>query len=269
MVLVNPARPQAGEAWFTLLDVGQGLAAVVRTADHALVFDTGPAAGERFDAGSAVIVPFLREAGIGRIDTLIVSHGDMDHRGGAPAVLAQADVKRLLTSVPDKVPWDRGRAESCEAGQTWEWDGVRFEMLYPFRNQSYRGNDASCVLRVRTPKESVLLPGDIEKRSEAALLRDEPARLAADILVAPHHGSNTSSTAEFLQTVRPRYALFATGYRNRYGFPRPAVVARYAAEGVALLDSARNGAITFHLGAAAPSPPETFRQQARRYWHSQ
>jgi len=269
MVLVIPPRPSSGEAWFTLLDVGQGLAAVVQTADHALVFDTGPAGGERFDAGNAVIVPFLREAGIGRIDTLIVSHGDMDHRGGAPSVLAQSEVKRLLSSVPDKIPWDYGRVEACEAGQTWQWDGVRFEMLYPFHDQEYRGNDASCVLRVLPLKGSVLLPGDIEKRSEAALLHEGSARLAADILVAPHHGSNTSSTAAFLQAVQPRYALFAAGYRNRYDFPRPAVVERYAAQGAALLDSAHNGAITFRLGADAPSAPDTFRQQARRYWNSQ
>jgi competence protein ComEC len=251
-----------------LLDVGQGLAAVVQTAGHALVFDTGPATGERFDAGSAVVVPFLREYGIGRVDTLIVSHGDMDHRGGVPSLLAQTEVKRLLTSVPDKIRRDQGEVESCEAGQSWQWDGVRFEILYPFHDQAYRGNDASCVLRVQTLKEAVLLPGDIEKRSETALLQEEAARLPADILVAPHHGSNTSSTAAFLQAVQPRYALFAAGYRNRYGFPRPAVVARYATEGATLLDSARNGAITFHLGSSAPSPPETFRQEARRYWNS-
>lgn len=268
MLLVSPPRPQAGEAWFTLLDVGQGLAAVVQTAGHALVFDAGPAAGERFDAGSAVVVPFLREHGIAQVDTLIVSHGDTDHRGGVPAVLAQTKVKRLLTSVPDKIPWRQGEVESCEAGQSWQWDGVRFEMLYPFHDQPYRGNDASCVLRVQTLKEAVLLPGDIEKRSEAALLQEEAARLPADILVAPHHGSNTSSTAAFLQAVRPRYALFAAGYRNRYGFPRPAVVARYEAEGATLLDSAQNGAITFHLGSPARLPPETFRQEARRYWNS-
>ncbi len=268
MVLVNPARPGPGEAWFTLLDVGQGLAAVVETAGHVLVFDTGPASGERFNAGSAVVVPFLRHYGIHRIDTLIVSHGDMDHRGGAAAVLQQTAVQRLLTSVPDKIHWPQGRVESCQAGQRWQWDGVSFEIIYPLADQPYRGNDASCVLRVQTARQTLLLPGDIEQRSERLLLDKQDAQLPSDILVAPHHGSNTSSTAAFLRAVDPAYALFAVGYHNRYGFPKPAVVSRYAAEGARLLDSAHSGAITFRLGSAASLRPDTFRQQARHYWNS-
>jgi competence protein ComEC len=268
MVLVNSARPQPGEAWFTLLDVGQGLAAVVETAGHVLVFDTGPATGERFNAGSAVVVPFLRHYGIHRIDTLIVSHGDMDHRGGVAAVLQQTAVQRLLTSVPDKIHWPQGRVESCAAGQHWQWDGVSFEIIYPLADQPYSGNDASCVLRVRTTRQALLLPGDIEQRSERLLLDAQSAQLPSAILVAPHHGSNTSSTAAFLRAVNPEYALFAVGYHNRYGFPKHAVVARYAAQGARLLDSAHSGAITFRLGSAASPRPDTFRQQARHYWNS-
>jgi competence protein ComEC len=269
MLLANPARPASGEAWFTLLDVGQGLAAVVQTAEHVLVFDAGPATGERFDTGNAVVVPFLRHYGIRRVDTLIASHGDMDHRGGVPAVLAQTEVKRLLTSVPDKILWEQGKVESCVAGQAWQWDGVRFEILYPMRDQPYRGNDASCVLRVQTGKEALLLTGDIEKRSEALLLEQEGDQLPADILVAPHHGSNTSSTEGFLRATQPRYVLFPVGYRNRYGFPRRPVVERYEAQGTTLLDSAHYGAISFHLDALpGMAPPETYRQAARRYWNS-
>ena len=147
-------------------------------------------------------------------------------------------------------------------------DGVSFEIIYPLADQPYRGNDASCVLRVQTTRQALLLPGDIEQRSERLLLDKQSAQLPSDILVAPHHGSNTSSTAAFLQAVNPDYALFAVGYRNRYGFPKPAVVTRYAAEGARLLDSAHSGAITFRLGSAASPPPDTFRQQARRYWNS-
>jgi len=269
MVLVNPARPQNGEAWFTLLDVGQGLAAVVETAGHTLVFDTGPATSEHFDAGSAVVVPYLHHRGIRRVDTLIVSHGDMDHRGGAPAILTNTRVRRLLTSAPAKIHWAQGEVETCEAGQGWQWDGVRFEILYPFPDRSYRGNDASCVLRVQTAQQAILLPGDIEKRSEKLLVTEEAGRLGADILVAPHHGSSTSSTTPFLQAVQPRYALFAVGYRNRYGFPRDAVVARYEEQGASLLDSAHAGAIRFRLGASpAMTPPSAYRRQARRYWNS-
>lgn len=268
MVLVNPVRPQPGEVWFTLLDVGQGLAAVVVTTGHVLVFDTGPATSEGFDAGNAVVVPFLRHYGIHQVDTLIVSHGDMDHRGGVAALLRQLKVKRLLTSVPDKIHRETGPAESCVAGQNWHWDGVRFEMLYPLADQPYHGNDASCVLRVQTAQQAILLPGDIEQRSERLLLEEQSALLPADILVAPHHGSNTSSTAAFLQAVQPDYALFAVGYHNRYGFPKVPVVARYTTEGARVLDSAHHGAITFDLGAAALPPPDTFRQRAQHYWNS-
>lgn len=267
MVLVNPAHPAAGEARFTLLDVGQGLSAVVQTARHTLVFDTGPATEGGFDAGSAVVVPFLRHVGLGRVDTLIVSHGDMDHRGGAPAVLAQAAVARVLTSVPHKIDWREGRPETCEAGQHWTWDGVDFELLYPLHDQPYRGNDASCVLRVRAGGHSVLLPGDIERRSEALLVEGDAQQLPADIVVAPHHGSATSSTAAFLAAIHPAYVLFAVGYRNRYGFPRAEVVRRYAEAGVQRLDSAREGAITFRLGAA-PLEPHSYRREARRYWNA-
>ncbi len=268
MILVNPARPAFGEARFTLLDVGQGLGAVVQTAEHTLIFDTGPATSEHFDAGNAVVVPFLRYYGIRHVDALIVSHGDMDHRGGVQAVLTQTEVKRLLTSVPDKIPWEHGKVESCETGQHWEWDGVRFEILYPFHNQIYRGNDASCVLRIQTAMDTAILPGDIEKRSETLLVKSEAERLPADILVAPHHGSDTSSTAAFLRATQPRYVLFAVGYRNRYGFPRPSIMERYEAQGAIPLDSAYNGAITFRLDALPGiPPPDTYRQQAHRYWN--
>jgi competence protein ComEC len=268
MVLFQPAHPQAGEAWFTLLDVGQGLAAVVETAGHVLVFDTGPAYSTGFDAGSAVIVPFLHHYGIRRIDTLIVSHGDMDHRGGAPAVLRRMVVRRLLTSVPDKIHWSKGRVESCLAGQHWQWDGVRFEILYPFVDQPYRGNDASCVLRIQTARQTILIPGDIERRSEQLLGKKEAKELTSDVLVAPHHGSNTSSTPAFLQAVHPSYALFAVGYRNRYGFPRPRVVARYQREGARLMESDSDGAITFRLGATLSPLPDSYRRRSRHYWNS-
>ncbi|MEJ2573243.1 MAG: DNA internalization-related competence protein ComEC/Rec2 [Gammaproteobacteria bacterium] len=268
MVAVQPARPPPGEAWFTLLDVGQGLSAVVETTSHALVFDAGPATSGRFNAGSAVVIPFLRHDGINRVDTLVVSHGDMDHRGGVSAVLRQIQVRRLLTSVPDKIHWRQGRVESCVAGQSWRWDGVRFEMLYPLADQPYRGNDASCVLRVQTATQTALLPGDIERRSERLLLADRPAQLPSDILVAPHHGSTTSSTAAFVRAVDPDYVLFAVGYRNRYGFPKPTVAARYAADGARLLDSASDGAITFRLGSTASPSPDSFRRASRHYWNS-
>lgn len=269
LVVVSPARPPAGEAWLTLLDVGQGLSAVVRTRSHSLLFDTGPGFSESFDAGGAAVVPFLRASGIQRIDTLIVSHGDKDHIGGLSSVVKQVPVDKVLTSVPDKVAEFSPGAQVCRAGQRWEWDGVDFEIIYPIPELGTRGNDASCVLRVSTVGTAALLPGDIEKRSEKVLLAEKAPALRADVLVAPHHGSNTSSSAPFLDAVRPEYALFAVGYRNRYGFPKPAVVERYRAAEAAMLSSAHEGAITLRLTAAGvASPPESYRRAALRYWHA-
>src|SRR3569832_129032 len=268
LVAVTPQRPAAGEAWLTLLDVGQGLAAVIRTADHSLVFDTGPGSSESFDAGSAAVAPFLRATGVRSVDTLVVSHGDQDHVGGLRCVLKQVPVQQIMSSVPEKIASLASGVQRCRAGQRWEWDGVHFEMIYPMPELGTRGNDASCVLRVSTAGGVFLLPGDIEKRSEKALLAAIPSAWHAAVVVAPHHGSNTSSTAAFLAAVRPHYALFAVGYRNRYGFPKPAVMERYRATDTQMLDTAMQGAITLKLGAGGVSAPESYRRQALRYWHA-
>ena len=259
-----PAGPAQGEAWFTLLDVGQGLAAVVRTEQHALVYDTGPRAGRSFDTGDAVVVPYLRTQGVRRIDTLIVSHGDNDHIGGGASVLRAMPVERTLSSVPSLL----ADARACEAGQSWQWDGVVFTMLGPAPGAYGRRNDASCVLRVASRYGSVLLPGDIEARAERDLLARAPELLSADILVAPHHGSKTSSTEEFLAAVRPRYVFFPVGYRNRHHHPHPPVRARYERLGVRAYDSAGAGALEVRLGAQGVEVAP-YRERARRYWFSQ
>ncbi len=258
-----PAGPVQGEAWFTLLDVGQGLAAVVRTEQHALVYDSGPRVGRNFDTGNAVVVPYLRAQGVQRIDTLIISHGDNDHIGGAESLLRAMPVARTLSSVPFLLP----NARACEAGQSWEWDGVVFTMLGPAPGAYGRRNDASCVLRVASRYGSVLLPGDIEARAERDLLARDPQRLAADVLVAPHHGSKTSSTDAFLAAVRPRYVFFPVGYRNRHHHPHAPVRARYERLGVRAYDSASAGALEVRLGAQGVDVA-AYRERARRYWFS-
>jgi competence protein ComEC len=265
-LLITPARPAPGEVWFTLLDVGQGLAAVAWTRDHVLVYDTGPRYSDGFDAGSSVLLPFLRFQGLDRIDTLVIGHGDNDHIGGAAALAGAIDVRRVLSSVPERVPW--WRAEPCRDDQAWEWDGVRFEILHPGAETPFRGNDASCVLSVRTRAGAILLTGDIERRAELSLVNGEPQRLAADVLVAPHHGSKTSSSPSFVAQVGPRYVLFPSGYRNRWGFPHPPVVERYRSAGAALYSSAEHGALTVRLPVAGSiDPPAAYRRDARRYWH--
>ncbi len=266
VLLVRPEVPATGVAKFTLLDVGQGLAAVVQTRQHALVFDTGPRFPSGFDTGEAVLLPFLRQQGIEKVDLLIVSHGDNDHIGGARALTEGISVSRLLTSVPQKIPW--ADTESCRGGEAWWWDGVHFAMLHPpARVQAGRGNDDSCVLKITAGGESVLLTGDIEAPAEQELLTSG-ADLSAQVLVAPHHGSKTSSTEAFIAAVRPQWVFYPVGYRNRYGFPRPEIAERYRRAAVQELASYQTGALSLTLGLGRLIP-EAWRETARRYWHSQ
>ncbi len=257
------AAPEAGGFWFTLLDVGQGLAAVVRTRSHVLVYDTGPKLGTTLDAGRAVLAPFLRQQGVVRVDMLLVSHPDKQHTGGVRSLRELMPVERILTASLEQTPIDG--AEPCRAGRVWEWDGVRFQILHP--PETGLGDDnASCVLRVEGAAGRVLLPGDIETAAETALLATYGVGLAAEVLVAPHHGHRDLSVPAFLDAVRPQYILFATGYRNRFGYPRPETVARYQATGATLLDSAYEGALTFRLEPGRPLTPERHRHDGRRYW---
>ncbi len=264
LVFLPPRQVPPGGVEFTLLDVGQGLAAVVRTANHVLVYDTGPRFGSGFDAGGAVVVPFLRSHGIVRIDTLLVSHADNDHAGGLATVLEQFPVGNLIANLPDPP----APASPCAAGLRWRWDGVEFEVLHPAVAAVRADNDQSCVLRIRSPGGVILLPGDIEVDAERALTRRYANSLDADVLIAPHHGSRTSSSAEFLDLTQPRFALFAVGYRNRFGFPHDEVRARYEVRDVRWYDSANDGAIRFLIvpGEGLRSP-DRYRSSARRFWH--
>jgi len=265
MLLVYPVSPPAGVAVVTLLDVGQGLSVVLRTRHHALVFDTGPHYRSGFNTGDAVLLPFLKAEGVMRLDTLIVSHGDNDHIGGARALLEGINTNQVLTSVPQKMAWVAN--QPCRTGQHWQWDGVSFTMIHPDKLPGMaRGNNDSCVLMVTTGAQSVLLTGDIEAEAERELLADKVS-LHAQVLIAPHHGSKTSSTQAFIEEVQPDWVLYPVGYRNRYGFPRPEVAQRYRSLGVHALQSYRSGAITFTLGNG-PIRPQRYRQQAFRYWHS-
>lgn len=263
LFLVRPPAPAAGEAWFTLLDVGQGLAAVVRTQRHTLVFDTGPRFGT-FDTGDAVVEPYLRAVGARRVDTLIISHGDNDHIGGAESVLHASPVGEVLSSVPERLP----AARSCASGQAWSWDGVEFTMLNPDAERFRRANDNSCVLQVRTRYGNILLPADIEARAERRLIEHWGGRLHSRLLVAPHHGSKTSSTPEFIDAVAPEYVLFPAGYRSRYHHPNAAVVRRYADRGVVMRASPAAGALEFRLRATGLEAA-AYRQWHRRYWYAE
>jgi competence protein ComEC len=258
---LQPERPARGDVWFTLLDVGQGLAAVVETRDHVLVYDSGPAFRSGFNTGDAVLVPYLVKRGYRHIDRLVISHADNDHIGGAHSLFERLDVFSIQSGEPGEINW--ARSKQCLAGQRWIWDQVQFEYLAPF--VPGKGNNSSCVLRVETSAGRVLLlPGDIERSIEQQLVERQVHRLAADILVAPHHGSRTSSTQAFVNAVDPEYVLFPAGYRSRFGFPKPDVLARYLETGAQTLDTATDGAVQVHFEAGRDIEALGYRQHSRK-----
>ncbi|MDE2210838.1 MAG: MBL fold metallo-hydrolase, partial [Betaproteobacteria bacterium] len=281
MLLSPPPGVPVGGVRVVVLDVGQGLAALVSTAHHALLYDAGPRFTDSVDAGGRIVAPFLRASGVARLDTLVVSHADTDHSGGALSVLRAVPVARLLSSLPDDHPivaTVTGRsagaatdAVRCHAGDRWEWDGVAFEILHPDRSAysdaTRKSNDYSCVLRVVSPAGSVLLTGDIEAASELELLARNAHALRAEVLVVPHHGSRTSSTPAFIGAVSPRVAVIAAGYRNRFGHPRDEILARYLRAGAASPRTDLQGAITVALTPGNPMATIAERERRRRYWY--
>jgi len=274
LFLVLPPRLDEGVLKLTALDVGQGLAVVAQTRNHALLYDTGPAFGPGVDSGNRIIVPYLRAAGVRSLDGMIVSHDNADHSGGAMSVLQALPVAALFTSLPDMdpLPLEADQAFRCFAGQGWEWDGVRFEMLHPprasYEQERIRDNDRSCVLRITTRAGKILLPGDIQRKAEDQLLSAQRGALHADVLVAPHHGSRTSSAAEFAREVDPRIVVFPVGYRNRFGHPHPEVVERYRDLGSRMYRTDRDGALTVVFDAAGAIRIEPYRAAYRRYWQT-
>jgi competence protein ComEC len=264
LVFTDAKRPETGDIHMTLLDVGQGLSAVVRTAHHLLVYDAGAKFSEQSDMGQSVLLPFLRLQGIDKVDSLIVSHGDNDHIGGAVSLIRGIDVGQVLTSVPQQL--SEYAPSKCAAGQSWLWDEVSFTLLAP--QQAFMSdNDNSCVLKIQSEHGTVLLTGDIEAAAESWLVKTYGEELKADVLVAPHHGSKTSSTTEFLQTVQPDYVLIPAGYRNQFGHPHKDVLARYRQIDTKWLTSADGGAITVNTENNA-LVVQGMRETESRYWNS-
>ncbi len=266
VLLWQAPRLPIGQFELLAADIGQGNAVLVQTASHALVFDTGPRFSSESDAGHRVLVPLLRALDI-KIDTLVLSHRDADHTGGALAVLAMQPQAQLLSSIePEHELQAVRQVRRCEAGQHWDWDGVRFEVLHPLATdyaRKIRSNALSCVLRISNGQQTALLTGDIEAAQEARLVADGAA-LHADVLLVPHHGSKTSSSAVFLDAVQPRFALIQAGYRNRYGHPAPSVLARYEERQIPVFDSPHCGAARWR--SDQPQQMNCQRQQERRYW---
>jgi len=257
-----------GHFELTLLDVGQGLSAVVRTRNHLLVYDTGPAFPSGFDTGSAVVAPYLKTLGAVRVDRLVLSHGDSDHTGGARGLLARIAADEILAGEPRRLHLDRP-VVPCRAGDRWWWDGVRFQVISPAPEAGLRGNDASCVLRISSGGRVLLLTGDIEAAVEEALVTRHGRALRSDLVVAAHHGSASSSTPAFVAATRPAWVLFSSGPGNRWGFPKERVVERWCAAGARPLDTAWEGAIRLRFAPGLVKVVERYARDHGRYWRPQ
>jgi len=263
VMLFRPEKLKTGEFTLDVLDVGQGLAIVVSTREHLLIYDAGPAYSPRFNAGSGVIEPFLRTQNLPDPELLIISHGDNDHAGGYTGLLTRYPETHTIAGEPFP---GLDTANFCQAGQRWRWDAIDFEILHP-ANRPVRGNASSCVLKISTGTTSVLLPGDIEAATELELVRDYREKLQADILIAPHHGSRTSSIMPLIRMVSFDYVIFSTGYLNSFGHPHPLVRSRYDNQQISVLDTADTGHIRFRIShESGASKPEIYRQIRARFW---
>jgi competence protein ComEC len=266
LLLNSPVRPETGAFRVTVLDVGQGLSIVVQTAEHSLLFDAGARFSSNFNAGDAVVLPFLRHEGVSHLDRFVVSHADNDHRGGMEAVLAAVSVDQLLTS--DQSLATEHDGQLCQAGQRWIWDNVEFSVLHPQPDLQASKNDAACVIRIANDSGSFLLTADIEKKAEQILLQQIPETLVSTVMLVPHHGSKTSSTLAFVQAVAPRLALLSVGYLNSFGFPRPEIVERYRKQGIELLDTATSGALIVDFPRTGDFRLEAYRWHHSHFWHA-
>ena len=296
VLLWRAPLPPMGEFELLAADIGQGNAVLVRTASHALLYDAGPRFSLESDAGHRVLVPLLQALHT-RLDTVVLSHRDMDHVGGASAVLTMQPQAELLSSIEaGNVLQVQRAAQRCVAGQHWEWDGVQFDILHPQAadyDAPAKSNAMSCVLRISNGARTALLVGDIEQPQEARLVASVGARFAAgppqgetaplggsaahavasvgaislksDVLLVPHHGSKTSSSAAFLDAVAPQIGVVQSGYRNRFGHPAPVVVARLQERQIQMVDSPHCGAYTWQ--SWQPQNSACIRLQSLRYWH--
>ena len=292
VVTLIPKSTEQSALGITMLDVGQGLSVVIATPKHTLVYDTGARFGESFDIGSRVIAPHLYQQGRTHIDTLVVSHGDSDHNGGTTGLLSMIASERIISGEPKRVERSLAVPESSAGGiraalnaraveveacgdQTaWQWDGVTFEVLWPEAgamvnaeaDATLKSNNRSCVLLVSFEGRRILIAGDIEAPVERILLRDPRLAAGVDLLVAPHHGSKTSSTNAFIAALQPQYVLFSVGYQNRYHHPHPSIEKRYQDLGSHLLRTDLDGALVFNFDLSGGVSLSRERQQRRRLW---
>lgn len=267
LLIYRPAAPDYGGVRVSALDVGQGLSIVVQTHKHALVYDLGPQLGEDFDTASRVVRPYLLHQGIHHVDRLVISHADNDHAGAWQFFMQAHSVGQIILgeALPGLLMDDP--ASHCANIPAWQWDGVNFEFITAqLTERELNGNNRSCVLRITAAETVFLLTGDIERLVELQLVLQQRDKLPSAVLFAPHHGSNSSSTWPFIKVVRPQHVVFSSGYRNQFGHPAPAVVARYQALGSELHYNSRAGTVVFEVSSAQWLSWSHFRAGQRYYW---
>ena len=258
----EPARPGQGGAVVDVLDVGHGLAVLVETRSHTLLYDAGAVYRSGFDTGREIVLPAMRAKSWETLDAVVVSHADNDHAGGVPGVLERFPDAQVLMGPDVELPG----GENCRTGRAWTWDEVRFEVLHPDPTFHRRGNDSSCVLKVTTSAGSLLLTGDVEAAGERALMARAES-LASDVVVVPHHGSATSSSTALVAAAEPDHALVSAGHLNHWGFPKPQVVQRWQDAGAVMVTTGDAGAVRVIFEPGKPVQVLGQRARQRRYWN--
>jgi competence protein ComEC len=271
MLLYRYPRPSEGDFWVDVIDVGQGLSVLVQTTDKTLLYDTGAKFSSRFDIGQRVVVPYLNYIGLNKLDVLMISHADNDHAGGANSIMQLMPVEQFISNanyLHENTPTAKS-VTRCKAGSSWKWNGVNFEVLHPQKDYK-KSNNRSCVLKIWNQQYSVLLTGDIEKKVERNMLSQISDKLPADVLIVPHHGSNTSSTQTWLKKVDPQLAIVSAGYKNRFGHPSEKVMIRYQQINSRLINTATAGMIQIKLPSISGESikePRLQRKVSTHYWN--
>lgn len=278
MILTDQQKLDSGEMQVTVLDVGQGLSVLVKTANHTMLYDTGRQYNQESDAGASIVLPYLRSQGIKKLNALVISHDDNDHSGGVASIMAKLPIVWAASSysLTSDITFTDIQSEppkqlTCFAGQKWLWDGVRFEVLHPsaqsYHQDNIKDNNRSCVIKVTSRNGTLLLTGDIEAEAETLLLQNQRYKLKSDVLIAPHHGSKTSSTEPFIRSVGAKHIIFTVGYLNRFRHPRPTVASRYLEKGTQLYRSDHHGAVLIDFMQNQPIQPRSWRLEEAKYWH--
>ena len=258
---------KVGDYRVSFFDAGQGSSVLVETSEHRLLYDVGPAYDDKFNAATSVLLPYFQHRGIGRLDRILISHSDNDHAGSLPYLLDHIDYGDIVSGSVLK-QYTKLPIDACQSGESWQWDGVSFQLMQASPEYWTSENNRSCVLKIDNGNFAVLLTGDIEREAEQSLLEQFGDGLKADFMLAPHHGSRTSSSLTFIQQAAPSWVIFTIGYKNRFGHPKPDIVERYRLAQIKTLDTISSGLIKVTVAAEhSPVLIESFRQSQMGYWY--